>query len=106
MIIDNFDVQRSFVRPAKADPPLLVDPNAPLARAITLQGFQTVAGRRSHVLQLHGLIQHIEFAKRRLLKGSPFRCAALAIKQLLRRLANEERAAARAIKWDCFIASV
>jgi hypothetical protein len=84
MIINNFDIQGAFIRPPKAYAPLLIDPDAPLARPIALQGFQSVSRWRSHILQPDGLIQHVEFTQHHILERPPFRCAAITIKQTLR----------------------
>jgi hypothetical protein len=46
MIVHDLDIQRVIGAPAKAHPPLVVDPNAVLALAIALQCFEPVAGRK------------------------------------------------------------
>lgn len=43
MIIDNLDIVGVSTFPAKADPPLIIDPDAPLAIAVTGKLFQPVA---------------------------------------------------------------
>jgi hypothetical protein len=45
VIVDNFNVERTKVRPTEADPVLIVDPNRMLASAVAFEGFETVAGR-------------------------------------------------------------
>jgi hypothetical protein len=42
VVIDNFNRVRVAVPPHKTDPPLLVDPNAMLASAITFESLQSV----------------------------------------------------------------
>jgi hypothetical protein len=51
VIVDNFDVFRTCVSPPKADTPLIVDPNAELACALALQGFQTIPRWYSKIIQ-------------------------------------------------------
>jgi hypothetical protein len=46
VIIHDFNLRRSFLGPHKANPELVVDPDAVLAGAIARQGFEPVAGRR------------------------------------------------------------
>jgi hypothetical protein len=48
MVVDDFDIRRSSVRPPEADPPLIIDADAVLAEAIALECLQSVASRRSH----------------------------------------------------------
>ena len=45
MIIDNFYIRGTFWRPAKTNAKLIVDANAVLAAAITLESFKVIAGR-------------------------------------------------------------
>jgi len=45
VVIDNLDLVRVAVSPLEADPPLVVDSNTVLARAISGQPFQPVAWR-------------------------------------------------------------
>jgi len=52
MIVNNHNVQRIAVFPAKADSPLIVDSDAVLSLAIAFQGFKTVSGRNPKILQL------------------------------------------------------
>jgi hypothetical protein len=59
MIVHNFNVVRVPVSPGEAEPPLSIDPNAPLASPITLELFQMRAGR-AQVLEAGGLIERIE----------------------------------------------
>jgi hypothetical protein len=44
MLIDDFDILRAYFVPAKENPPLAIDPDAPLAGAVALQHFEPVAG--------------------------------------------------------------
>jgi hypothetical protein len=45
VIFHDFDFVRDVLVPAKADPILVVDPDAVLPCSITEQGFQPIAGR-------------------------------------------------------------
>jgi hypothetical protein len=51
MIVGDLDVVRVAVFPSKADPPLVVDPNAVLAPAIPLECHQAISGWCHQVLQ-------------------------------------------------------
>ena len=57
MIVNYFNVQRIAVFPAKADSPLIVDPYTVLSLAVAFQGFKTVSGRNSKILQLDCTVQ-------------------------------------------------
>jgi hypothetical protein len=50
------------IGPPKANSPLVVDPNAHLARTITLEELQSIAGRISQVLQRFRRIQLAQLA--------------------------------------------
>jgi hypothetical protein len=54
VVVNDLDVIRVPVLPAKADAPLIVDANAVLARAIAFEFFESVAGRDTQVLELLG----------------------------------------------------
>jgi hypothetical protein len=48
VVVDDFDIVCSFsFDPAEADAPLVIDPNAVLAFAVTPERFQVVAGNRA-----------------------------------------------------------
>ena len=51
MIVDNLNVLRIAIFPDEAYPPFVIDPDAVLSRALSLQRFETVAGdtRRSRI---------------------------------------------------------
>jgi hypothetical protein len=51
MVVDNLNVKRIGVKPAKADAPLVVDPNTMLPSPIACQGFQMIARNRTQVRQ-------------------------------------------------------
>ena len=73
MVIDDFDIKCMSFRPAKTDPPLIVDTDAVLALAIALQCFQPVSGRYEQVLEGARLAQIKELAARRPLDRSETR---------------------------------
>ena len=47
MVVNDFDIPGIPIPPIKADPPLIVHPDAPLAFAIAVKSFQPVSGRLS-----------------------------------------------------------
>jgi hypothetical protein len=53
VIIDNFDIDRTSVRPAKADAKLVVDSYRMLSRSITTEGLQSISGRNLELIQAH-----------------------------------------------------
>ena len=64
MIIDDFNFFRPGVRPTKADSPLVVDPNAVLARAIPFERLKVIAGRNVQIIQAFSDFKLSEFASR------------------------------------------
>jgi len=63
VVVNDLNVPRIATLPSETDPPLVVDPNAVLARAVTVQPFQAVARRYTEVVQLHRSIQHPELSQ-------------------------------------------
>jgi hypothetical protein len=51
VIIDDLDIERTGLRPAKADSPLIVDPDAVLAGSSAFQGFESIARRYFQIVQ-------------------------------------------------------
>src|SRR5690606_37452422 len=76
VIINNLDIFRTSVRPAEADAPLVVDPDAVLAFPVTLQLFQPVARGRRQITQFSRRLQQGQFALRNLADRSPAACLA------------------------------
>ena len=68
MIIHDFDVMRLALYPAKADAPLVIDPDRVLPRAIATQSLQTIARRRAKVIQPSRIVEHQELAPNNALK--------------------------------------
>lgn len=44
MVVDDLDIVRSGLRPAKTNPPLSIDPNATAAGPLARERFQPIAG--------------------------------------------------------------
>ena len=85
VIIDDLDFCRSRVCPDEANPPLVVDPYAPLAFAVAAQSLKPVAGRRARVLQFTGGVQHVELAPRHTGGVLPPRLALAGCEEFFRR---------------------
>ena len=69
MVINDFNAGRAggTLQPFEANPPLVVDADAMLALAVSLQSFQAIAGQRRKIPQDHSSLQTIQFQPR-----SPF----------------------------------
>jgi hypothetical protein len=74
VVVDDLDVVRVTLRPAQADPPLVVDPDAVLARAVPAQGLEAVARRRLEVADRSGkrTCGNLRWATRTTSAGTPF----------------------------------
>jgi hypothetical protein len=66
MIVDDLHVVSVSVIPHKANPPLVIDTDTVLARAVSFQSMEPVASGRQQVRQSFGRLQHQHFAPRRL----------------------------------------
>lgn len=64
MVIHDLNVIRIAIKPYEANPSLVVDADAVLTGAISLQRFEAVAGKYSQVVQVAGLIEQPQFALR------------------------------------------
>jgi len=51
VIVDDLDVMRTVRRPPKADPPLVIDPDAELTGSKAFERLQSIAGRNPQVIQ-------------------------------------------------------
>ncbi len=51
MIVNNFDILRAHIYPAKTQLELIVDPNAVLSVSVAFEGFESVAWRNSKVIE-------------------------------------------------------
>jgi hypothetical protein len=58
VVIDDFDIEGIRAGPSKADSPLPVDPDAVLARTITLKFLQSVRGGSQQSLQRGRGVEH------------------------------------------------
>jgi hypothetical protein len=63
VIIYDLDIERVAVFPPETNPPLVVDANTMLARAVALEFLQTVAGWHPEVDQLFGGVDEPELAQ-------------------------------------------
>jgi hypothetical protein len=61
VIIDDFNVMGVTFRPGKADPVLMVDPDAVLPGAVSFEGLQVISGQRQ-IPQAPGLVELVELA--------------------------------------------
>lgn len=52
MVINNFHIFRASLGPTEANPELLVNSNAVLTLAVTMQRFQHIPGRHFKIIQL------------------------------------------------------
>ncbi len=67
MVVDDFDLPGISIPPFKADSPLIVDPDAPLALTIATEFFEAVSGRFGKLFNpVHA------FDLPELAKGDPF----------------------------------
>src|SRR3546814_5121700 len=62
VVVHDFYVFGVRAIPAKADPELVVDPDAVLALAIAPQGFQTIARRHPQIIQATGPVELFQLA--------------------------------------------
>jgi hypothetical protein len=69
MVIDDLNVLGSTARPAKADSPLVVDPNAVLTLAVTLERFEAISGWNTQVVELACDFQLTQLAAGHLCNG-------------------------------------
>ena len=64
MIVGALHLERVAVLPDEAEPPLVVDADAELSRAISVQGLQAVTWRDPQILEAPRLVQLPELAPR------------------------------------------
>ena len=58
MVIHDLDFEGIAVRPAKADAPAVVDPNAVLSAAVAVRSFEPVPWWRTQEVERSGGVQH------------------------------------------------
>ena len=68
MIINYFHLFRPAIMPEKADPPLVVDADTELTRAIPLQSLQAITRRDPQIFKDSGNLQLSDFTSRDLFK--------------------------------------
>ena len=64
MVIDNLDGLRTGVRPAKTNPILVIDADAPLTLAIPLQPFEAIPGRTPEIIERHSSVEIFKLPRR------------------------------------------
>jgi hypothetical protein len=64
MVVDDLDTIRGAIAPDKTDAPLVIDPDAMLAAAVSCQGFETITRRRAQVRQPDCGGEHVELSER------------------------------------------
>src|SRR5581483_11590967 len=69
VVVDDLDIVRPAGPPAKADPPLLVDPDAVLAGSVTDKLLEPISRRDSQVSERFGGVEDQQLAQRRPLGG-------------------------------------
>lgn len=62
MIIGNFNLLGISIPPHKTYSPLVIDPDAMLAFAVTLQGFEPISGGNTQIIKRLGIVEHTQFA--------------------------------------------
>jgi hypothetical protein len=83
VVVDDLDVVSGAITPHETDPVLLVDPDAVLTVAISLQPFQAVSGRDSEIGERFGGIQHEQLSERDSRKAGRNDPGSLAVEELL-----------------------
>ena len=76
MIVDDLDFVRGSILPDKAEPPLIVDPDAVLSDPVAFQGLQAIAWRHPEVVEPDRGVQHSQLAARhgQDVRGKALRC--------------------------------
>ena len=62
MIIHNPDFFGTRISPSEHDSPLVIDPDGVVSFQITLETFQAITGRTPEILQVSGVMEHVEFS--------------------------------------------
>ena len=65
MVVNDLNLVRRTVRPAKANPPLIVDADTVLAGAIALELLEPIAGRHAEVIERLGGVQSNQLPEHR-----------------------------------------
>jgi len=88
VVIDNFDLGRTFPRPDKAQPELVIDADAVLAAPVPMQRFQSVRWRQTQIPQISCHIEHGQLSQRGSFNVVPS-LHAMTFKQCLRTFAGK-----------------
>jgi hypothetical protein len=64
VIVHDFNVFSASIRPTETHAKLIVHSNAMLPRTIAFQGFQSIAGRHTKIVQFSGDLELPQFAAR------------------------------------------
>jgi hypothetical protein len=70
MVVDDFDIGWAFLRPNKADAPLVVDTDRVLTATISCEGFGPIRGRRAQVAEVASGVKHVELTQRLLFNAA------------------------------------
>jgi hypothetical protein len=62
VVVDDFDIFRSSVTPAKTDTPLIVEPDAELTQALANERLEPVAGRCHQFANRCSLVEQTQLA--------------------------------------------
>src|SRR5437879_355806 len=62
MIVNDFDVPRTVISPAKANSPLVVDSDTVLAAAIAAKFLQSVTRRHPQIVQILRAVEHLQLS--------------------------------------------
>jgi len=60
VVIDDFHAVGVTLNPSKTDAPLIVDPDAVLAFAIALEGFESIGRWNMQIIQHEGVPEHTQ----------------------------------------------
>lgn len=60
MIIHNLNFVRAIVTPHETDTPLLIDPDAVLPCAVSMQRFQAITGQARQVYETRGTLEDLQ----------------------------------------------
>ena len=58
MVINNFDIMSVAFAPSEADPPLVIESDAPLPLSVAVQFLESITRRYSEILDLGCSIEH------------------------------------------------
>lgn len=72
MIVNNFNICRSLIGPAKTNSELVIDTNTPLVFSVAAEGLETITRRCAHIIQALREIELNQFAQSRTFDACPF----------------------------------